>query len=44
MFGPKRDEVTGVWRKLYNENYAIYALHQIILGLLKQGGLNGRGM
>jgi hypothetical protein len=31
MFGPKRDEVTGKWRRLYNkELYYLYSLPNII--------------
>jgi hypothetical protein len=31
MLGPKRDEVTGEWRKLHNEElYALYFLPNII--------------
>jgi hypothetical protein len=31
IFGPKRDEVTGVWRKLYNEEFRdLYSLPSII--------------
>jgi hypothetical protein len=27
IFGPKRDEVTGEWRKLHNEELYIYILY-----------------
>jgi hypothetical protein len=31
IFGPKRDEVTGVWRKLHNEKLRdLYSLPSII--------------
>ena len=31
IFGPKRDEVTGEWRKLYNEELSdLYSLHNIV--------------
>jgi hypothetical protein len=31
IFGPKRDEVTGVWRKLYNEEiHSLYSSPSII--------------
>jgi hypothetical protein len=30
IFGPKRDEVTGGWRKLHNEE--LHALHPVLLG------------
>jgi hypothetical protein len=32
VFGPKRDEVTGEWRKLHNEKLAICTPHQILFG------------
>jgi hypothetical protein len=30
IFGPKRDEVIGDWRKLHNERLVIYTLQQIL--------------
>ena len=31
VFGPKRDEVTGEWRKLHNEELNdLYSLHSIV--------------
>jgi hypothetical protein len=31
VFGPKRDEVTGEWRKVYNEELNdLYSLHNIV--------------
>ena len=31
VFGPKRDEVTGEWRKLHNEEFSdLYYLHNIV--------------
>ena len=31
VFGPKRDEVTGEWRKLYNEELSdLYSLPNIV--------------
>ena len=31
MFEPKRDEVTGDWRKLHNEGLSdVYSLHSIV--------------
>ena len=31
LFGPKRDEVTGEWRKLYNEEFSdLYYLPNIV--------------
>jgi hypothetical protein len=32
IFKPKRDEVTGGWRKLHNEELKNVTLHQILLG------------
>jgi hypothetical protein len=31
IFGPKRDEMTGEWRKLHNESFMICTLRQILL-------------
>jgi hypothetical protein len=39
IFGPKREEVAGGWRRLHNED-----LHKIILGWSNQGGWDGQGM
>jgi len=37
IFGPKRDEVTGKWRKLHNEElYDLYS-PQNIIRLIKSG-------
>jgi hypothetical protein len=30
VFGPKRDEVTGEWRKLHNEDLNLYSLPNIV--------------
>ena len=30
VFGPKRDEVTGEWRKLHNEELNLYSLPNIV--------------
>jgi hypothetical protein len=31
IFGPKKDEVTGVWRKLHNEElHDLYSSHTIV--------------
>jgi hypothetical protein len=30
VFGPKRDEVTGEWRKLHNELNDLYSLPNIV--------------
>jgi hypothetical protein len=35
--GPKRDEVTGEWRKLHNGELMICTHHQILLGRSNQG-------
>ena len=32
IFGPKRDEVTGKWRKLHKEELNDYIHHQILFG------------
>jgi len=32
IFGPKRDEVTRGWRKLYNEGLMICSPHPILFG------------
>jgi hypothetical protein len=32
IFGPKRDEVTGEWRRLLNERLMICTHHQILFG------------
>jgi hypothetical protein len=37
IFGPKRDEVTGEWRKLRNEELHILYSPQILLGRSNQG-------
>ena len=31
IFGPKRDEETGEWRKLHNESLMICTAHQLLL-------------
>jgi hypothetical protein len=30
IFGPKRDKVTGDWRKLHNEHHNLYSLPNMI--------------
>jgi hypothetical protein len=36
-FRPKRDELTGEWRKLHNEElYAVYTSHQILFWFSNQ--------
>jgi len=32
IFGPRRDEVTGEWRRLYNEELMICTAHPILCG------------
>jgi hypothetical protein len=32
IFGPKRDEVTGEWRRLHKEALMICTLQQILVG------------
>jgi hypothetical protein len=32
IFGPKRDEVTGEWRRLHNEKFNDLYHHQILFG------------
>jgi hypothetical protein len=29
IFGPKRDDVMGDWRKLHNESFITYTLRQV---------------
>jgi hypothetical protein len=38
IFGPKRAEVTGGWRKLHNEELHNLQFYQILSGLSNQGG------
>jgi hypothetical protein len=38
IFGPKRDEVTGEWRKLHNEDlHSLYASPNIIREIKSRG-------
>jgi hypothetical protein len=37
IFGPKRDEVTGEWRKLHNDELYILYLSPVSLGKSSQG-------
>jgi hypothetical protein len=37
IFGPKRDEITGEWRKLHNEELQFCTAPQILLGRSNQG-------
>jgi hypothetical protein len=36
IFGPKRDEVTGEWRRLHNGVFMLCALHRILFELSNQ--------
>jgi hypothetical protein len=40
IFGPKREEVTGGWRRLYNEELHNCTFHQMLLGFdhIKEDG------
>jgi hypothetical protein len=43
IFGPKRDKVTGEWRKLHNEELSdLYCLTNIV-GLIKKKKTNETG-
>jgi hypothetical protein len=42
IFGPKRDEVTGGWRKLHNKELRDSTHHQVWLELLSGGGRGGQ--
>ena len=44
IFGPKRDEVTGEWRKLDNGEIMICTAHQILFGWQNWEEWDGRGM
>jgi len=37
VFGSEREEATGGWRKLHNEELHDFALHQILLQQSNQG-------
>jgi hypothetical protein len=42
IFGPERDEVTGQWRRLHNEElYALYSPGRIILKWISRSGMGG---
>jgi hypothetical protein len=36
IFGPKRDEVTGEWRRLYTRSFKLCTPHQISFGRTSQ--------
>jgi hypothetical protein len=44
IFGPKRDEVTGEWRKLHNGELHNFYLSRTSLSRSNQGERSGRGM
>jgi hypothetical protein len=44
IFGPKRDEVKGEWKKLHSEELHIYTPPQILLGRSNQGEWGGWDM
>jgi hypothetical protein len=44
IIGPKRDEVTGEWRKLHNEELSELYSSPTILRAIKSRKLNGWGM
>jgi hypothetical protein len=44
IFGPKRDEVTGEWRKLHNEELHDLYSSPSIIKIIKLRRLNGRAM
>jgi PAS domain-containing protein len=44
IFGPKRDEVSGEWRKLHNEELHDLYSSRSIIRITKSRRMNGRGM
>jgi len=44
IFGLKRDEVTGEWRKLHKEEHNDLYCSPNIVGVIKQRRMDGRGM
>jgi hypothetical protein len=44
IFGPKRDEVTGEWRKLHNEELTDLYYSPSIFRKISQGDCDGRGV
>jgi hypothetical protein len=42
IFGPKRDKVTGEWRKLQNEELNVCTAHQIV-PVIKSGRMRWAG-
>jgi hypothetical protein len=43
IFGPKRDEVTGEWRKLHNEELRDFYSSPSIIGIIKSRGMRWTG-
>jgi hypothetical protein len=44
IFGPKRDEVTGGWRKLHNEELHNLYFSPSIIRVIKSRRIDGQGM
>jgi hypothetical protein len=44
ILGPKREVVTGGWRKLHDANFLICTLYQVSLVLSDKGGSDWQGM
>jgi hypothetical protein len=44
IFGPKRDEVIGEWRRLHNEELNDVTHHQTLFGWSNQEKRGGRDM
>jgi hypothetical protein len=44
IFGPKRDEVTGEWRKLHNEELHNFYSSPDIIRQVKSRRMSGQGM
>jgi hypothetical protein len=43
IFGPKRDEVTGEWRKLYNEELNDLCISHIVVQVIKSRRMRWAG-
>ena len=44
VLGLQREEVTGDWRKLHNDELHVGNSHQILLVRTNQGGYDGQGI
>jgi hypothetical protein len=44
IFGPKRDEVTGGWRKLHNEKLHNLYFSPSIIRIIKSRRMRGQGI